>query len=198
MFAESPSGPLVERWKSGDQSAAQELHRLYSAQLCRLAEQQLDQRLKRRVDGEDVVQSVFRSFFRRTANGEYAIDDSAELWNLLVRITLNKVRDQARHHRAQKRDVAAEAADIEETLIEELAHEPTPEDAAALLDEVETALQGVSAQEANVIRLAMDGYSSSEIASELGCSRWTVRRILNRLGTRISRRLSEISEESSN
>jgi RNA polymerase sigma factor (sigma-70 family) len=78
------------------------------------------------------------------------------------------------------------------------ANEPTPEDAAALLDEVETALQGVSTQEANVIRLAMDGYSSSEIASELGCSRWTVRRILNRLGTRISRRLSETSEESSN
>ena len=198
MSAHSSSGPLLERWQSGDQTAAEELHRLYSAQLCRLAEQQLDERLKRRVDGEDVVQSVFRSFFRRTANGEYAIGDSAELWNLLVRITLNKVRDQARHHRAQKRDIAAEAAELEETLIVEMAREPTPEDAAALLDEVETVLQGVSEQEASVIRLAMEGYSSSEIASDLGCSRWTVRRILNRLGTRISRRLSESFEDSSN
>lgn len=191
MTAESTPRQLVERWHSGEQAAATELHRRYSLQLCRLAEQQLDERLKRRVDGEDVVQSAFRSFFRRTANGEYSVNDSAELWNLLVRITLNKVRNHARHHRAGKRSVAAEVPEFEETIPEGIATEPTPEAAAVLLDEVEAALRGFSQQEAQVIRLTMEGFSSQEIATRVKCSRWTVRRILNRLGSGIRRRLSE-------
>jgi hypothetical protein len=58
------------------------------------------------VDGEDVVQSVFRTFFRQLRGGDSPWTAPA-LWRLLVAITLNKVRARVRRHMAARRDVAA-------------------------------------------------------------------------------------------
>src|SRR5438270_39264 len=80
-----------------------------------------------RVNGEDVVQSVFRTFFRRCAQGEFQIDDSTRMWRLLVKITLQKARAQARHHTAEMRDVRAEAAGEDDAwLCEGVSREPGP------------------------------------------------------------------------
>src|SRR5205823_4573401 len=80
----------------------------YARQLTRLAEQHLSRKLAGRLDGEDVVQSVFRTFFRRCARGDFRLSSAAELWRLLVQITVCKARAKARYHTAEKRDVAAE------------------------------------------------------------------------------------------
>ncbi len=45
-----------------------------------------------RVDADDIVQSVFRTFFRRVAKGDYEVPDGEELWKLFLVIALNKVR----------------------------------------------------------------------------------------------------------
>ena len=47
------------------------------------------------MDADDIVQSVFRTFFRRAQAGEFRIDSSAQLWQLLVRITVLKAQHQA-------------------------------------------------------------------------------------------------------
>jgi len=72
QFAED----LVERWPSGEQAGAEELHRRCARRLCSLAAGQIGQRPGRRVGADDVVQSVFQTFFRRSAEGEYPIDHS--------------------------------------------------------------------------------------------------------------------------
>ena len=83
--SEPVSTSLVQRLREGDPRAADALFARYSRHLARAAEQHLARKLAGRVDGEDVVQSVFRTFFRRYQAGEFRIDTSAQLWRLLLR-----------------------------------------------------------------------------------------------------------------
>ncbi len=50
-------------------------------------------------------------------------------------------------------------------------------------------MQGLNDPEPRIFEMALDGYSTVEITAQLGCSRWTVRRTLNRLGEQLARRL---------
>jgi len=108
-MASSPSiQDIVGRWQAGDQAAAEELFQRFSQRLWELAAAQLGRQLERRVDADDILQSVFRTFFRRSSEGQYSFDHSGALWQMLVRITLNKIRKQAARHRAGKRDFRLE------------------------------------------------------------------------------------------
>ena len=55
---------LLQRWRDGDEAAATEIFERYVNRLCGLARTQLSQRMQRRVEPEDIVQSAYRSFFR--------------------------------------------------------------------------------------------------------------------------------------
>jgi RNA polymerase sigma-70 factor (ECF subfamily) len=174
---------LVGRWQTGDAGAAEALHQRYAQRLWALAEAQIGSRLRRRVDPEDIVQSVFRTFFRRATDGQFVIDHSCSLWRLLVRITINKVRLRAQHHHAGKRDLAIEVyAGDEQLAPEAIARGPGPEEAAALADEIETLLRRLKPPEVEIFQLSLQGYATPEIAERLRCSRWTIRRTLDRIG----------------
>jgi RNA polymerase sigma-70 factor (ECF subfamily) len=183
---------LLCRWRRGDETAADELHRRYAQRLCKLAEARIGARLGRRVDPEDIVQSAFRTFFRRTARGEYRLDHSGSLWHLLVKITLRKLLKSAEHHGAGMRDVAREVCSDEDDSLhpEVVAHDPTPTEAATLADELETALRGLKPHEVDMVQLSLQGYSTPEIATKVGRSRWTVRLLLNHVGHRLRKRLT--------
>lgn len=196
MSQTETSQQLVERWREGDQVAADELYRRYAERLCRLAEVQMDDRVRRRVGADDVVQSVFRTFFRRTARGEYSFVDSGALWSLLVRITLNKTRKHAAGHRAAKRDVGVEVhADSKGLSPEVIARDPSPEEAAVFVDELESLLSGLRDPEPEIVRRCLEGYSSPEIAAAVGCSRWTIRRVLARVGDTLKRKIERNSTD---
>src|SRR5260370_1845041 len=163
---------LVERLQGGDPQAAEEVFARYAQRLTCLAEQHLSRKLAARLDGADVVQSVFRTFFRRSAAGEFRIDSTAELWRLLVRITLRKARAYGRQHTAGVRDVAAEAPGGGAAfLIEALAHEPGPAEAAALVDQIQELLRGLPALYCDLLQLRLEGHSMSDTAARLGVSR---------------------------
>lgn len=82
------SNHLVARWQQGDQTAAAELFQRYASRLIALARSQLSVKLAQRVDPEDVVQSVYRSFFVDARNGRYDFQHGGDLWRLLVTMTL--------------------------------------------------------------------------------------------------------------
>src|SRR5258708_6129020 len=96
---------LVRRFQGGQSDASTQLYLRYAERLHALAASQSSADLARRVEPEEIVQSVFRTFFRRAAQGHYTIPDGEELWKLLLVIALNKVRAAGAHHRAAKRDV---------------------------------------------------------------------------------------------
>ena len=181
----NPIAKVVAGLRGGDPQAAEQLFARYAQRLTCLAEQQLSRKLAARLDGADVVQSVFRTFFRRSAAGEFRIDSSGELWRLLVQITVRKARARSRYHTAGPRDVAAETPGA--LLPEAVAHEPGPAEAAALVDQIEELLRGLPTLYCDLLQLRLEGYSVSDTAARLGVSRRTVHRALNLLQQRLIR-----------
>lgn len=185
-----PGNEWLDRLRAGDKMAADAIYRRYSVKLCHLAEKHMSDRLQRRVGADDVVQSVFRTFFRRTENGQFSLDHSTSLWHLLVQITLNKIRRKVEWHTAAKRDLSAELYDHELRVPPEaVAHEPDPTEAAAFAEELENLYRGLSESEAEILSACLQGYSTPEIAKRVGRTRWTVRRVLDRIGRRIRDRM---------
>ena len=184
---------LLRRWRSGDEQAAAELFQQFAAKLTALADSQLSERLKRRVAGEDVVQSVFRTFFRRSADGQFQINNSGELWRLLVTITLAKTRNQARRHTAGTRDVRVESGGgLEDWVFESLAREPQPEDAAILVDQIDGILQGLPEEYGQMLALLLEGNTRTEVARQMNVSRQTVYRALRLFQQRLKDGLKEL------
>jgi DNA-directed RNA polymerase specialized sigma24 family protein len=70
-----------------------------------------------------------------------------------------------------------------------VAHVPTPAEAAVFADELDQTFAALDDAEANTLELAIQGFTPSEIASRAGCSRWTVRRTLDRIGDGLLKRL---------
>ena len=76
--------------------------------LLELARSNLDRRIRRREDEEDVVQSMYKSFCLRQQRGEFDLAGRDALWKLLVTITLRKARTAAKRQGRDKRDLARE------------------------------------------------------------------------------------------
>ncbi len=179
---------LVERHRQGDAEATALIFAHYAQRLSRVAEQHLSRKLAGRVDGEDVVQSAFRTFFRRTLAGEFQIDSSEQLWQLLVKITVRKAQAQGRRHTAALRDVSVEAPVSDQDAIARLVdREPGPEEAAILLDQIEVLLNNLPSMYCDVLDWRLQGHSANDIANRLGVSRRTVYRALELLGHRLEK-----------
>ena len=180
MDETDPVANWLRRWCAGDQQGAELLFARYAARLTQVAEQHLGRRVAAREGGEDVVQTVFRTFFRRSAAGQFQIDTSAQMWRLLVKITLQKVRTHARHHAAKKRSAAAEVRPEDDSWVPEaLDREPDPAAAAELVDLMEAMLQGVPPLYCHVLELRLQGMVPADVARELNISRNTVYRALD-------------------
>jgi RNA polymerase sigma-70 factor, ECF subfamily len=190
MGEADPVPDLIRRYRQGDPGGADALFASYARRLTRVAEQHLGRRLAGRLDGEDVVQSVFRTFFRRTAGGEFQIDSSAQLWRLLVKITVLKARAQGRRHTAGLRDARAEVgAGADDWLAEATARGPGPDEGAILIDQIEALLRGLPPLYCHVLDLRLQGHGASEVARRLGVSRQTVHRTLSLLQQRLEKSL---------
>src|SRR3954452_6779641 len=133
---------LLERFRSGDDLAAGELFDRYFERLTSLARSRLSPRLARRTDPEDIVLSVYRSFFVGARGGRYALGRGGDLWRLLAAITKHKLLRQVRQQGAARRSVDVEIPldRVDEGTLLGGRQDPTPEDAAALADELERVL----------------------------------------------------------
>ena len=171
----------------------QRLFEEYSQRLVRVASQNIHPALLKRFDGEDVVQSVFRTFFRRHEEGRLQVEHSQQLWRLLVTITLCKTRSHARRHTADRRDAKAEEVIASDALL--LDREASPQDALALWEEIDVILEGLPDKTGEILSRRLEGMNKSEIASDLSISRQTVHRLLNLLEQRLGERLERISAE---
>jgi DNA-directed RNA polymerase specialized sigma24 family protein len=185
MDAEPRLTDLLPGLPAGDDRVARAVFDRYSDRLVRLADQHLSRKLAGRVDGEDVVQSVFRTFFRRGGEGQFRIDSSAQLWQLLVRITILKARAKGRFHTAGIRDAGAERA-ADSGGFDPAAAEPGPEDAAELVDQIDVLLRDLPPLYGKLLGLRLQGHAVTEVADELAVSRQTVHRALNLLQDRLT------------
>src|SRR5215813_14531259 len=99
---------LVRRLREGDDTLARQMFQRFAARLVGLAHRHLDGRLRQKLDPEDVVQSVYRSFFRRLDADQVEVVTWDSLWYLLTVMTLRKCATQAEHFQAGRRDARRE------------------------------------------------------------------------------------------
>jgi len=128
------SAEILERFRQGDEQAAEQLFSRYVGRLTALARARLSPKLSARTDPEDVVLSAYRSFFVAAREGRFALARSGDLWRLLVAITLHKLYRQVRKHEAASRSIDSESLAIDSEL---LAQEPRPEEVVGVADELE-------------------------------------------------------------
>lgn len=188
---------LIDRWRGGDQAAAEELFQRYAARLIALVRHFLAEKYLRRVDAEDVVQSALRSFFVGTREGRYLLDHCGELWRLLAAITLHKMRHQIARHQAAKRSVnREECGGLDEQWLvrfqDRLATPPGTGDAAALAEEIGRIRDSLPPHEQRMLELRLEGYTLDEIALDAGRSQRTVRRVMERVRADILERQQEL------
>ena len=192
--ADDVSIQLLERVRTGDEQAAADLFDRYVNRLIGLTRNRLSGKLARRVDPEDIVQSAYRSFFLRAQDGQFTLERSGDLWRLLTAITLNKLRMQAKYHGAQKRSMGDEESIASGSMYgvapERVATEPTPDDAAALEEQLERIMGALKPLERQMLEMRLQSYTIDEIAAEVGRSERTVRRLLDRLKTYLEQELS--------
>lgn len=183
MTAESSFTNLMGRLQAGDADAAGLVFERFAHRLLALARGHLDGRTRRLVDPEDVLQSVFRSFFARHADGQFELIDWNGLWAMLVVLTLRKCGRKVRHLRAARRDVRREDA----AEWESLADGPTPDEAAALCDLLDALRQRCGAEDWPLVALCLHGHTHAEVADRAGCTERTVRRVVARARQRLQR-----------
>lgn len=194
------SAQLMARWQDGDQQAAEEIYQRFVDRLVALASSRLRGKLQRRVAPEDVVQSVYRSFFRVAMQDRYHCEQSGDLWRLLSTITINKIRHQVEFHGAQKRSLGREDSirpgdSLAGLPPESLAREPTPEEAAALVEDLEAVMQTLEPVHRQILQLRLQGNSVEEVADEVKRSHRTIRRVLEKVRSELSQRLEGLEPE---
>jgi RNA polymerase sigma factor (sigma-70 family) len=184
---------LIRDLIEGDDHACSEFWHRYGERLNRTAEKHLPRQFQRRVQPEDVVQSVCRTFFRRMSEGYFELGNAGQLWSLLYAITLNKVRMQVRYQMQGKRNLAREvgldgqnasdARDVQRRDV--VADDVDPQEAVVFAEQLEMILARLDEQEQLVVQLRLEGHDSKEIAQRLECTTRTVRRIMSRIRERL-------------
>jgi len=197
----SPTGSFddaIGRLRDGDEDAAAEVFDRFVSRLICLAQARLDSRLRRKVDPEDIMQSVFRSFFVRQREGRFELDGWDSLWSLLARITLRKCGRRITAFHAACRDVRREtvlpASDEESQRHREaIGREPTPDEVASLTETVEQLMRGLDERQRQMVVLRRQGHTVSEISQEVGRTERTVHRVLAHVREALGRQEEQLS-----
>jgi len=178
--------------------AADAIFRRYADRLIDFAREQLESGLRGKIDPDDVMQSVMRSFFRRQRNGAYELTSWESLWYLLVQIARRKCIRKNGFYRAEKRDRLREQSlqSVEEDSKQQGwqldERQPTVEDVMALQDTVEWIMTELMPVQRGIVSLHLQGASTDEIAEQVDRSRRTVRRTIKLVRDEIQKLHSEI------
>lgn len=173
---------LMGQVREGDETAAAEVFHHFADRLRELARRRLFARLQAKLDADDVLQSVFRSFFVRHRQGEFDLAGMDHLWAILTLITLRKCSRHLEHYQAARRDLRREVAI--ERLPEDPAlciEDPTASQVVVLTELLERLFRGLAPDEREVLCLHLQGHTHFEISGQVGRSVRTVRRSLDHI-----------------
>jgi RNA polymerase sigma-70 factor (ECF subfamily) len=151
----------------------------YAERLRALAAGQVAPDLAPRLDPDDIVQSVFRTFFRRAAQGQYDVPEGEDLWKLFMIIALHKIRSAGTFHRAAKRDVRATGASLSDARIEPHLAAPDELALATLHMVIDELLSGLPPSMRTIVELRIEGHGMQEIVRRTQRSLRSVERALH-------------------
>ncbi len=201
MSQDVPLDGLASRFAVSPRDAGDEVFARYARRLIGLARQQLHGPMLQKVDPEDVLQSVMRSFYARAVDGRLDLDDPESLWSLLATMTRRKCSRKVRALFTQGRDVSREAwpkpaADGESDGGFDIADdEPSPPDLAVLNETLAILYRKIQPHERPILERKLQGDSVAEIAETLQFNERKVYRVLERVKDQLlAMQASETSE----
>src|SRR5207302_6167773 len=166
--------------RAGDNDAATQVFNRFANRLIELARRRLDPQIRQKLDPEDVLQSVFRSFFAHQAAGQVkGLESWDNLWAWLVVITMRKCGHRIEYFHTASRDVQREipaplAEDDSNEDSGTSSDEPTPSEAAMLTETVEQLMNNLEGRHREILALSLQGHTATEISAQLGCTERTV------------------------
>jgi RNA polymerase sigma-70 factor (ECF subfamily) len=178
---------LMARLRTGDDDAAAQVFNRFANRLIELARRRLTPQVRQKLDPEDVLQSVFRSFFAHQAAGQITdLESWDNLWSWLVVITLRKCGKRMKYFYSDRRDVDRESpaeayVDAAESDSGKSSDEPTPSEAAMLTETVEQLMNRLEGRHRQVLSLILQGYSVREVSLQVGCTERMAYRVLERV-----------------
>jgi RNA polymerase sigma-70 factor (ECF subfamily) len=190
---------LLSRCRHGDEAANRVLFEAVAHRLIGLARHHLRAQIRQKVDPEDIVQSVFKSFFLDLRDGEFELKTWDNLWSLLVVITLRKCGRKVKHFLGPWHDVRREIAKAptpDESMAScvALANDPTPSEAVVLSEMVEQTLRPLKPRERRIFELHLQGRSIEEICTQVQRSEYTVRDVLKRIEKGLQKQCDELAD----
>ena len=197
----------VSHWinliKDGDSIAANEIWRLYFDRLVRAVRQRLYGQNRAVSDEEDIVLSVFDSFYAAAEQGRFPdLSDRDDLWRLLLTMSARKVVDKRRHDLRQRRggDIAVHSLDssvVQPAMFEAIGREPSAEMVLMMQESVEKLFSHLGVGQLQEIAGAkLEGYSNAEISERFGCSERTIERRLHLIREKLQQELITEDDDS--
>ena len=190
----------VSHWidliKEGDSIAANQIWQLYFDRLVRAVRQRLYGQNRAVSDEEDIVLSVFESFYKAAEKGRFPdLSDRDDLWRLLLTMSARKVIDKRRHDQRQRRggEVAVHSLDgdsEESVIMEAIGSEPSPEMVLMMQESIEQLFSHLGVgQLQDLAGAKLEGYSNAEIAERFECSERTIERRLHLIREKLQQEL---------
>lgn len=173
---------LISLLRQGNDSAVAQFWERFVPRLLGLARRTLASHPRLNGFADDVVQSVFGSFFRRMQGQQFGFDDRDDVWNLLAVMTVRKARKTIRRECAEKRgggQVHNETASTPETGASPLLEAAAGPQWGPEFDlHAEEMLENLPEELRTVAVLRLMGHANAEIAQQLD---WTVRKVERKL-----------------
>ncbi len=200
----------VSHWihlvKAGDSAAATRIWHHYFDRLVRSVRARLYGQNRAISDEEDIVLSVFDSFYNAAENGRFPdLSDRDDLWRLLLRMAARKVVDKRRRDLRQRRGGTVKLHSLDQTgndgdveggrVIEAIGDEPSPEMVLMMQESVEQFFSHLGVgQLRDLAGAKLEGYSNAELAQRFGCSERTIERRLHLIREKCQQELVELNE----
>src|SRR5262245_19221674 len=151
MTANDSFAVLMRDLRAGDEAAAGVVFHRFARRLIALARVRLDERISRKEDPEDVLQSVFCSFFVRYREGQFEFDNWESLWGVLALIRLRKCGNHLQYCRAARRRISRETSADSSPAWPAVDPEPTPEQAAVLTETLELLMRRLEPRDREIL-----------------------------------------------
>ena len=181
---------LINRAKSGDDDALNDLFRRHHDHLLLAVRLRLGNRMRGMLESVDVFQSVALEAFRDL--DQFEARGKGSFRHYLNKLVFNKICDRARYFDAAKRSTGRETSPSQLEQLPAADSEPGYIDTSGRFERLEQEIKSLSEETRQVVVLrAVDDLPSQEVATVLGKTDAAVRKTYSRALARLARRLGD-------
>lgn len=177
---------LLTRASRGEETAIAEMIARFEPEIRLIARRQLSAPLRPYVDSMDLVQAVHQDLLLGLRDGRFQFSSQGRLFALATLLIRRKsARLWQQHRRQQRQSGVRPAANPLADVILSLQDRDNPEFNVSQRDEIQHLLDQLSPEEQELITLRLEGYSTADVARQLGLDPDVTRVRLSRLRQRL-------------